>query len=165
MTQSLIAPFLGQSIPIWRCPADRSTSRFGGKPLPRVRSYSMNSYLNSPERGVHPWKIIRKTSDMIDPPPCRTFVFIDEREDSIEDCVFAVDMDNLTAPISNVPRSSHNGAGTLSFADGHAELRRWRDARTRLPVQKRGPIGITPEYSSWPQNQDVLWLRERTTGR
>jgi prepilin-type processing-associated H-X9-DG protein len=165
LTQSLIAPFLGQSIPVWRCPSDRSTSRFDGRALPRVRSYAMNDYLNSIDRGVpDPWKIIRQTSDMVNPPPSRTYVFIDEREDSIEDCVFGVDMHNATAPILNVPRSSHNGAGTLSFADGHAELRKWRDARTRLPVQKRGPIGITPEYSSWPQNKDVLWLRQRTTG-
>jgi prepilin-type processing-associated H-X9-DG protein len=58
----------------------------------------------------------------------------------------------------NVPASGHNGAGTVSFADGHVELHRWQDERTRAPVN----------YSHYlinglrsPNNPDLKWLRER----
>lgn len=90
------------------------------------------------------------------------FVFIDEREDSIEDSVFTVDMHNEPAVMGHVPRSAHNGAGTLSFADGHAELKKWRDPRTNPPLKKRG---FVETRSSAPSNRDVLWLRARTSGR
>src|SRR5437867_10235005 len=36
-----------QTLAIWRCPADKSMSRHGGKLYPRVRSVSMNCWLNS----------------------------------------------------------------------------------------------------------------------
>jgi prepilin-type processing-associated H-X9-DG protein len=38
--------------------------------------------------------------------------------------------------MGSVPRSSHAGAGTLGFADGHAELRKWMDPITLLPVRQ-----------------------------
>ena len=90
---SLIASYLRQSVGIWRCPADPSQAQLNGQMLQRVRSYSMNYYLNDPD-GVpnDPWKHILRTGDMVNPSPSQTFVFIDEREDSIDDSVFGVDM-------------------------------------------------------------------------
>ena len=38
------------------------------------------------------WRIYRKSSDLSNPGPTRTFVFLDEREDSINDGMFVVDM-------------------------------------------------------------------------
>jgi hypothetical protein len=55
-----------------------------------------------------------------------------------------------------VPRSSHAGAGPLGFANGHAELRKWVDPITLLPVR---------QMKFFRPNADVTWLRERTTGR
>ncbi len=86
LTESLLAPYLARSIPVWRCPGDRSTTRFGSVRLPRVRSYAMNNFLNSlnPEPW-DPFDVFRRRTDMIRPGPSMTFVFIDEREDSIQD--------------------------------------------------------------------------------
>lgn len=162
LTESLLAPYLNHSIPVWRCPADKSASRFNGQYLPRVRSYSMNAYLNSPNVPPgRPWKTFRKITDMTDPPPSGIYVIIDERQDSIQDCLFVIDMDDEPASLESVPRSSHAGAGTLSFADGHAESKKWRDPRSN-PVQY--PFGPVVTWSSPPANPDVLWLRARTTG-
>jgi len=157
LTQSLLGPYLAYSIPVWRCPGDKSTARFGDVRLPRVRSYSMNNFINSlePQPWV-PFKVFRRRTDMITPGPAMTFVFIDEREDSIQDCYFVVDMYNEPPILGSVPRSSHNGAGTLSFADGHAELKKWRDPITLLPVRQQ---------TFFRPNPDVTWLRQRTTGR
>jgi prepilin-type processing-associated H-X9-DG protein len=111
----------------------------------------------------NPWKVIRKVTDMTMPPPCSTFVIIDQREDSIDDCSFGVDMDGRGGILIEVPRSAHNGGGTLSFADGHAERKRWRDPRTNPPLNPNGFVGIS--HPAHPINMDMVWLRERTTGR
>ena len=164
LINSHLGTYLSYSTGVWHCPADKSSTLHSGRPLLRVRSYSMNNYLNSPDRGVSdPWKIIRKVTDMTFPPPCSTFVIIDEREDSIQDCYFVVDMENAGAPIVTVPRSAHNGAGTLSFGDGHSELKKWRDPRTCPALNPTGFVEIL--QSERPANMDGVWLRERTTGR
>src|SRR5438046_1593440 len=47
LKESLLAPYL-QTLPLWRCPGDRSQAAVGGRQLPRVRSFSMNHYLGPP---------------------------------------------------------------------------------------------------------------------
>ena len=159
---SLLGTYLRESVGIWRCPADPSLARLNGQTIPRVRSYSMNNYLGNAEGSQNdPWKFIWKLADMVNPSPSQTFVFIDEREDSIDDCAFEVDMFNGPASLDSVPRNAHNGRGTLSFADGHAELHRWLDPRTEPSIVPFEFVGL---WASGPPNPDVLWLREHTTG-
>lgn len=59
------------------------------------------------------------------------------------------------------PASYHNGAAGLTFADGHAEVKRWLDPRTVPRIRKGQNI---PLITSSPLNRDVLWLQERSTG-
>ena len=169
LTESLLAPYLGNSIAIWRCPADRSISLDGGKKLQLVRSVSMNCWLNCdgpPETFLglpSEYRVIRRTSDMTAPAPCQTFVFVEERADSINDGYFVVVMvlRGAQAILFNFPASYHNGVGNLAFADGHGEAHKWRDPRTNPPM--RGvSIGIGGHPS--PNNPDVAWLQDRTTG-
>ncbi len=60
----------------------------------------------------------------------------------------------------DMPGSYHNGAGGLSFADGHAEIKRWLDGRTTPPLEQltRGPAPS-------PRNVDISWLQQRATRR
>jgi RNA polymerase sigma factor (TIGR02999 family) len=51
--------------------------------------------------------------------------------------------------------------GGLSFADGHSELRRWKDARTMPPIVKGG--NPFPDAVRQPGNRDIIWLQERAT--
>ena len=53
----------------------------------------------------------------------------------------------------SIPASRHNGSGTLTFADGHAEIHKWLDPRTRKPVERIRSVGIP-----CPDNPDVYWL-------
>ena len=171
LTQSLLAPGLGRSIPIWHCPSDKSTSRQGSRTLPRVRTVSMNCWLNS-DRAWDTYdnfpvsgRIFKEASDMTDPGPSQTFVFTDERADSINDGYFALSMfaRGRTAQFDDCPGSYHNGAGTFSFADVHAEPHRWVDPRTKPPLQKnRGFADSIPVRS--PDNHDVDWLQTHATG-
>src|SRR6266568_455150 len=131
------SPLWNGSLGVWKCPGDRSTSKHGGKTYPRVRSVSMNCYMNSSiEDGWvgSPCKVFKRTSDILS--PSQTWVLIDEREDTINNGMFALqdhDIDPLipgNTEFYNWPASYHNQAGDLNFADGHSEIKRWRDART-----------------------------------
>ena len=53
-------------------------------------------------------------------------------------------------------------AGSRS-ADGHSEIKRWRDGRTSRPVSEGTPIfdGSTPTPSA--DNVDIGWLQDKTT--
>jgi type II secretory pathway pseudopilin PulG len=47
LIDSHLGPYLSYSTEVWHCPADRSRTLQSGVLRPRVRSYSMNNYLNS----------------------------------------------------------------------------------------------------------------------
>ena len=91
--------------------------------------------------------------------PSDRWVFIDEHEDSISLGEFRF----LTVQWqkdgwSDIPAARHGGSGTLSFADGHVESRKWLDSRTRVPVLRQRQF-----KSPGGGNKDVLWLWLRTT--
>jgi prepilin-type N-terminal cleavage/methylation domain-containing protein/prepilin-type processing-associated H-X9-DG protein len=177
LTRSLLAPYLNRSIPVWKCPADKSMCQEGNERLPLVRSVSMNSWLNttvttdSLYTQVDRYKTIKRISDMRDPTPSETFVMLDERADSIDDAWFGVLMilKANRAMFWNVPANYHNGAGNLSFADGHVENHKWKDPRTTPPVRKGvnpasgGLSGVINPLAS-PNNPDIEWLQNHATG-
>jgi prepilin-type processing-associated H-X9-DG protein len=113
------------------------------------------------------WRVFLKESELIDPGPARTFLFLDMRHDSIDIGNFAADMrgwpdDPASIGFYDLPGSYHNRAGGLSFADGHAEIHRWVDARTTPPLIKDGRIS---DILKSPFNPDVIWLQDRSTRR
>ena len=149
---------------IYKCPADRSRSR-GKTGEPRVRSISMNGYLG--ERGgpfTAGYMQFKKLSDI--QKASQTWVFVDEREDSINDGWFAVNMDGYDPirpsayTIVDFPASYHNRACGFSFTDGHSEIRKWTDART-TPVLRFGQALALGQPS--PNNQDVAWMQDRSS--
>ena len=173
------------SLAIWRCPSDQSQCDVSnGERYPRVRSISMNVMLGiaSYPRPPDPWlpwqgRAIKRMLDIDNPGPAQCFVFLDEREDSIDTSFFLVFPGGLRPPpgpsepansdlygLTDYPGSYHSGAGNLSFADGRAEPHRWLDPRTRPPLVKDtmiSPRKFTGGIPS-PGNPDVRWLQERT---
>jgi hypothetical protein len=113
------------------------------------------------------YKIYMKSGQLADPGPSKVFVFLDVREDSIDMGNFATDMrgwpdqPELTG-FFDLPASYHHLAGGFSFADGHAEIRRWRDGRTMPPVVLGRYI---IDWFTSPNNPDVVWLQEHSTRR
>ena len=109
------------------------------------------------------WRVYRKLSEMTIPGPSMTWVLLDEREDSINDSVWITSMngypDNPSAwQIVDYPASYHHRACGLSFADGRAEIHRWRDQRTMPPLSQGLPLGVPSQG-----NQDVFWLQDHST--
>jgi prepilin-type N-terminal cleavage/methylation domain-containing protein/prepilin-type processing-associated H-X9-DG protein len=145
-----------KSIGIYKCPADKSTVRIGSMVYPRVRSVSMNGCVNGNSwytaQIANSFFTFRKTTEILRPAPSQLFVFLDEHPDSIDDGYFLVFVDRK-ALWANLPANYHNGACGLSFADGHAEIRKWHDPDTlapRIPADPRGPT-------------DVPWIQLRTS--
>ncbi len=169
LEQSLLFRYLtSKDLKLWRCPGDQSVSVHGGVSYPRVRSVAMNCWLAEGRLSQSPgYRVFKKLSDLSQPGPSKTWVFIDEREDSIDDGYFAVNMTGYpdqprTIIMVNFPASYHGKSAGLAFADGHSEIRRWRDART-MPTLVAGR-DLQLNVSS-PNNSDLIWLQERTTAK
>src|ERR1051325_6162558 len=96
------------------------------------------------------------------PAPALAWVLVDEHPDSMNDGFFCVDMNGYPDPkqakLPDVPASYHNKACGFAFADGHSEIKRWRDSRTMPPVKHTNPPSVNQA-----DNPDVLWLWEHTT--
>ncbi len=171
LTNTLIKGFLwnyaGKTQKIYKCPADNFMTK-GQPPKARLRSNSINAWVgmhdgkptwfgNSP-----PWRMFLKDADFV--AASDTWVFVDEHPDSINDGFFCTDMkpapDLTKAVLPDCPASYHNGACGFAFADGHSEIKRWTDARTKVPVKRSG---FNPLNQS--NNKDVEWLWSKTTQR
>jgi prepilin-type N-terminal cleavage/methylation domain-containing protein/prepilin-type processing-associated H-X9-DG protein len=171
--------YCGGSPGVWRCPADRSevkpaTGPFAGQLVPRVRTMVMSIWVGGWEgtdaRCSGPaWRVYSKFHDMANPGPARTWVLADEREDRINYGNCFTDMTGYPdAPAQwqfhfDLPASYHNRASGFSFADGHAEIHKWKDARTTPPVAQGQTLFYSQEFIPSPRNVDILWMQERST--
>jgi prepilin-type N-terminal cleavage/methylation domain-containing protein/prepilin-type processing-associated H-X9-DG protein len=162
-----------------------------GSVVPRIRSISMNYYLggfgnsaNATLSGAGAWAshfpVYTKVTELGNlnnsPGTTKTWVFIDERQDCINWGNFAVDFSGypLTGGKPNVnayqwnedlPASYHNGSAGFSFADGHAEIHKWRDPKTFPPLAPNGGLsGGHGSGKTWYAafSQDVSWMQDHT---
>ncbi len=160
IVKSPIWTYTSKSAAIWKCPADRSTVAASGVTRPRVRSMAMNNFaggIYSPPLGLdggwnaalgNNFRVFRKMSEMTSPGPSMTWVLVEENPDSINDSVFVHNMKAAQDAWVDLPASYHGRAAGFSFADGHAEIHKWREA---------------PKASGPANKQDVAWLQDRTT--
>jgi prepilin-type N-terminal cleavage/methylation domain-containing protein/prepilin-type processing-associated H-X9-DG protein len=153
-----------QNYQIYHCPADVYTCAEFGKQIPRVRSISMNAFIEGGANGPSTvsglnsaWRCYNKESDIGAPSPVNLMVILDEQGDSINDASFVADVgSSLTVnpgEWEDLPASYHNGSGVFSFADGHCEIHKWRVASTSLPVRKVAYNGLAA-----PGSQDIMWV-------
>jgi prepilin-type N-terminal cleavage/methylation domain-containing protein/prepilin-type processing-associated H-X9-DG protein len=148
----LIYPYV-KTVSIYHCPADNT---FAQANYPRVRSMSMNSFLNP----INAWSgdpsapnniiFYRKESDTTRPGPANLWVFIDENPTSINDGFFICDPNQPSFPIqwTDYPAFYHNNAGGIAFADGHASIRRWRDPNVLKLFPSGGATATTEATAS-----------------
>ncbi|MEO7298756.1 MAG: prepilin-type N-terminal cleavage/methylation domain-containing protein [Verrucomicrobiota bacterium] len=169
---------LGQytkSAGIYKCPADRSEVKNLG---PRVRSVSMNQAVGTKLNGTAvtgpwlpgnldwnqtTWRTYAKLTDMTQPSPTMLWVFVDEHPDSINDAQlgFECGLTNAAARIVDFPASYHNGACGFGFADGHAEIHRWRGNSIKQRITYTG--SLSHNIPAADSLEDVTWLQQRTS--
>lgn len=157
---------------IYVCPDQRRVqvnSRNTTMALPPARSVSISGQMHGGVwngKGIDPvilngnpaWAVPHKKTVQINRPgPAQAFVFIDESEYTIDDGYFAVRVNEDTW--QNYPAYRHGGSATMSFADGHAEIKKWVEPST---ATLKNPLGHVPAVKSGTQrNRDLQWLSER----
>jgi prepilin-type N-terminal cleavage/methylation domain-containing protein/prepilin-type processing-associated H-X9-DG protein len=171
LAAGVIWPYTSKSKDIYRCPADQSTvtptsGPYVGQTIKRIRSLSMNSYLghaddSTTRSGSTVFWAYQKMGDIGN--PSQIWALIDEHPDSIYYNFFVVMMAGYPNPAQtqwyNLPAAYHNNAAGMAFTDGHAEIKKWRESTTLVPVKGRT---ITATFSC-PNSQDIIWLQQRTT--
>lgn len=168
-TYALFASYL-RGPEIYKCPADRTLGPVRGRStyVYHARSYAMNVYVgtraNNVERPLslnNTHRVYLTSSQIGSDSPANRFVFIDGHPASI--CTPGFGMDMSADVFVHYPSSLHRGLGVLAYADNHVEARKWLDPRTRRGYPGLGQY-LTHNDTS-PGNQDLRWLRDRTTSR
>jgi prepilin-type N-terminal cleavage/methylation domain-containing protein/prepilin-type processing-associated H-X9-DG protein len=170
--KSLLWPYCGNSVGIWRCPGDNqypctvASGTYAGS-RPRQRSISMLSWFNGSDAdqftGCSGYTKYKKMAQVLDPGPSMTIVFLDERCDSINDGEWCSSMNGWPNTPSawvmiDFPGSYHGRAGGVAFVDGHSEIHKWKDSRTTPPIGRVTALNVPS-----PNNLDVYWIMEHST--
>jgi prepilin-type processing-associated H-X9-DG protein len=147
VTEASLGPYTAKSAKIYRCPMDDALSyvQQNARWKQRVRSYSMNAMVGDAgdlsKTGFNVNNPYYTQFFMLSavPEPSEIFVFIEEHPDSINDGYFL----NKAYSKSwiDLPSARHNGAGSVSFADGHGELHPWVNDSTMRP-EEPGAAGL-----------------------
>ena len=175
ITKGPMWPYSGKSAGIYKCPADPSAVKTSAGRVPRVRSNSMSqvfAYGDWLDPGGHPARFWRTYGRLgIIANPVKTFVFVDEHPDSINDAAFATqctsnqDGDSPgAAKIIDFPAAWHNGACGFSFSDGHSEIHKWQGSKIKnAPILYNASLPLNVSAGdSW---RDAHWMAEVTTVR
>jgi prepilin-type N-terminal cleavage/methylation domain-containing protein/prepilin-type processing-associated H-X9-DG protein len=171
-------PYVGKSIGVFKCPADKDMIRITNRDgteirsiFQRHRSYSVNIHVGGwagwPVEDDKEWTIYHKQQDI--EKPSNIFTFIEMPFEFINAGCFRVVM-NEGGPTHkvydmDVPGNYHIDGTALAFADGHVETKRWLDERTKTAQVKyyidgsNFKYGIRRAYGS----VDIKWLKDRST--
>jgi prepilin-type N-terminal cleavage/methylation domain-containing protein len=165
---TIIAPYMGNQLGVYRCPADAFPSRNGS----RVRDYSMqgqvgNLYCKSSTVSMDPnVTAYVKLSEVTGAPgPSDLIIFLEEHPNSmlnaVPDGYLQVDYDPSRADFPDVPGSNHKWSCGMSFADGHSEMHKWLTTVLHIGVTPNG--SVLSFVSGGNQNADWLWFRSHCT--
>lgn len=160
-----------KSLEIYRCPAERTYFVSGGDPKRHVRNRSISMQGRMGDNGPgnffqnlqgipSPPKEFKNMSDIVKPSPANAFVFLDESEFVIDDGYFIISAYNLQW--QNYPSVRHINSTGLSYADGHAEIKRWTGQllKTMSAANSGGFVNVTTGRNS-PDGRDLTWLQQR----
>ncbi len=168
VANGVLGKYTAGAVGVYKCPADNYLSqvqrRAGWKQ--RNRSLSMNAlfglFTTVPDPSysgqnslMTQYKQYLKQAQV--PRPAKTWLFVDEHPDSINDGYF---INNPTLNYwQDTAASYHNGACGFAFADGHAEIRKWKSGASKYRVQYT--YGSRMNFDVAGQN-DWKWYLERT---
>jgi prepilin-type N-terminal cleavage/methylation domain-containing protein/prepilin-type processing-associated H-X9-DG protein len=114
ITYAMLFPYT-KAENLYKCPGNRQNM---------ARGVSLNWFMGGqPNNGWSTWKTYNKLSSVIH--PVSRFVTIDEYEVTINDALFRVDA-GTPGRINDWPAIYHANMSGISFADGHAELHKWK---------------------------------------
>jgi prepilin-type N-terminal cleavage/methylation domain-containing protein/prepilin-type processing-associated H-X9-DG protein len=160
LTEAKLAPYVNRTVGVYKCPSDTALAENGA----RLRTMSMNAMVGNPgvltNRFNPDYVQFFKSSELVN--PTGIFLFIDEHPDTINDGFFVNNLDEYAW--GNLPASFHNGASTLSFADGHIEPHRWVIGGPTGTIRPGRKGGVGGTFPASPKT-DFEWLKEKTSVR
>jgi prepilin-type N-terminal cleavage/methylation domain-containing protein/prepilin-type processing-associated H-X9-DG protein len=172
VANGVLGKYTAGAVGAYKCPADNYLSQpqraAGWKQ--RNRSLSMNSAfgrfssnneandgtVSGVNWGFPTYRQYLKQSTV--PKPSKTWLFLDEHPDSINDGYF-INNPSTVPNWQDTPASYHNGACGFSFADGHSEIRKWLSGTSRYPIQFAYGPRKTFDAAGLI---DFAWYNERT---
>ncbi len=165
-TFAQLGSYLGQSTKIFACPAASFVSapqRALGWSA-RSRSVVMNGAVGVGDKYQSPkpfgwtaWYVAIKSTDFHTPGPSDAWVFMDEHPDSIDDALLYTASYAVTTFIE-LPGSQHDGACGITFADGHAEIHKWRGPVVTQPVR----FSVNQRVACSVSDPDMIWMAAHT---
>jgi prepilin-type N-terminal cleavage/methylation domain-containing protein len=161
----------------YQCAASRSLCKEANGDYPLCRDISMNGFMGYNCDGQTGYQSFAKLSRIAGTDtitrqpfgPAQALVLIDEKDNSIDDGEFLVEMGATAEDLANMPAAYHSGAGLAGFADGHAEIHKWLTPQVLLPAQFGGVVVwgstfIKDQFKTCTANNpDLLWLQARAS--
>jgi prepilin-type processing-associated H-X9-DG protein len=167
-THGLLADYTAKALGIYKCPADvyLSPQQRKAEWSRRLRSISMNGLFGYSGEGPTAtgrsawfpgYRQFLKQTDFLQ--PAQTWLMVDEHPDSINEGRLLVGDGGIDVTAwGDTPASYHNGACGFSFADGHAEIHKWRSRTSIWPVT----FNWNPVPFDALGQQDFQWYKEHT---
>jgi prepilin-type N-terminal cleavage/methylation domain-containing protein/prepilin-type processing-associated H-X9-DG protein len=182
-TNAQLGPYV-KNPTIYQCTASKALCAEGSVAAPLARDVSMNVFMGAnsspdPTDVTDGFQQFSKLSSIAGGSrsfgpfgPAGALVFIDEKDGSIDDGEFLIQMTGWSSgpEMANIPAAYHNGSGLVSFADGHAEIHKWVSGVVLLPPQQSGvvtwPSGAKPDSFKTitdGNEKDLGWLQKHAT--
>jgi prepilin-type N-terminal cleavage/methylation domain-containing protein/prepilin-type processing-associated H-X9-DG protein len=192
-----LAAYISSQYRVYKCPGDKNRwTDPGGTKWDRVRSYSMSLAVGSkawelapadgwrltdPEYTNYandPYRTYGRLSDIVDPSPSSLWVMIDQDDWGYNDltrvgpeesntAMFLLSMVRQPTSMFSWPGNYHNLGCMFSFADGHAEIHHWLDARTYLYKKDKNDPNYLSQFDivmeTQPDNPDIMWMQDHTS--
>lgn len=168
-TSSILAPYMGNQLGVYRCPADNVLSANGQ----RIRTYSMQSMVgcvytanNANVAAYNPGaKMFVKTTDCATKPGASdTIVFLEENTytllGSVSDGFLEV-CNGIGSPATfpDMPGAYHKWGCGMGFVDGHSEIHKWTTSILKVPSKVNYVIsGSGAAVLAGPNNADWQWF-------
>jgi len=165
---SSLATYIGNHKGVFKCPADKFVAPAQRKLgwTERLRSMSGNIAVGNGNGGPGdgPWdaayKKVRKASDLYNPSPAETWVYVDEHPDSMNDPGFFSPYYTGSKSWVDVPANYHNGAAGFALADGHSEIHPWKGGLKGAKQCNYGGV-VVPSIPS-KDLIDFTWMYRHT---
>jgi prepilin-type N-terminal cleavage/methylation domain-containing protein/prepilin-type processing-associated H-X9-DG protein len=164
MLSGTLGPYMAKSVKAYKCPGDKSIN---------CRSYSINGNLGYEwEGGANTWDNLsdgnyqhfRKHTNI--KKPVQIITFLEENRVIMNDGYFVMypQGSDPAQPglwsMGNLPAVYHNGASGMSYADGHSEIKKWKNKVLEMDAN---PPTSYPTYAA--NKSDAGWMAERASNR
>jgi prepilin-type N-terminal cleavage/methylation domain-containing protein/prepilin-type processing-associated H-X9-DG protein len=164
MLSGTLGQYMSKSVSAYKCVGDKSIN---------CRSYAMNGNLGYDKQGgANTWSgladgdyaNLKKLTQI--KKPVQIITFIEENRVIMNDGYFVM-YPTGSAPVQgglwvmgNLPAVYHSGASGMSFADGHSEIKKWKD---KVLEMDRLPPTSYPTPAA--NKSDAGWMAERASHR